>query len=223
MSKKRNKNSNYVTEKTTQAKIEKEKAKKAKRIKRIVKEIVIYALIVIVAAGSFTGLGFAFGWWDYAPTSTYHATIEVEGYGTLHVELYGNDAPKSVEKFVSLANGKKYDGKSFSSLFGEVGIQCAAGDGAAIVGEFKDNGVENKTPFIKGTLAMTLPDANNPNSANGSFFILGENERGLKGSYAAFGKVTEDSMEILDKICEDMEKNGAKPKITAVTVHASHD
>ena len=84
--------------------------------------------------------------------------------------------------------------------------------------------MENNVPFIKGTLAMTLPDAANPNSANGSFFILGENERGLKGSYAAFGRLTdEDSMELLDKIYKDMKNSGAAPKITAITVHASHD
>lgn len=222
MSKKRNKNSNYVTEKTTQAKLEKERAKKAKRIKRIVKQAVAFALALVICVGGITGLGFAFGWWDYTPTPTYHASIEVEGYGALHVELYGNDAPNTVAQFKKLADSKHFNGKSFDSLFGEAGIQCSSGGATPITGEFKSNGVDNKITFTKGTLAMLLPTEGNPNSANGSFFILTENERSLKGEYAAFGRVTEESMELLEKIAEDMKESGAKPKITSVSVHAAH-
>ena len=48
---------------------------------------------------------------DFEPT--HHASIEIEGYGTLHVELYGNDAPITVNNFVKLANEGFYNGKTF--------------------------------------------------------------------------------------------------------------
>ena len=221
MAKKKSKNSNYVTEKTTQAKLEKEKAMKAKRTKRIVKEISTYAIVFVIIAGMFTGLGFIFGWFNYSPTTTAHALIEVEGYDALHVELYGEDAPKSVEAFLDLVKNKQYDGKKFDELFGESGISCSISNTKKITGEFEANGVENKVPFIKGTLAMQLPVEGNNNSANGSFFILNENEKSLKGNYAAFGRVQNASAETLEAIFEAIE-GGADLKITSITTHDSH-
>lgn len=221
MAKKKNKNSNYVTEKTTQAKLEKEKAKKAKRVKRIVKEVAMYALVIVIAAGIFTGLGFAFGWFNYSPTTTSHALISVEGYDSIHVELYGEDAPKTVEKFLDLVEDGHYNGKSFDKLLEDYGMLCSAGTTNKITGEFENNGVENKVPFIKGTLAMYLPTEGDNNSANGSFFILGENQKSLGGSYAAFGRVQNDGLETLEAIFEAV-KGGAKPKITSITTHEAH-
>ena len=220
MAKKKNKNNNYVTEKTTQAKLEKEQAKKAKRTKKIVKQIVTAVLVVVICAGCFTGLGFAFGWFDYAPTPTYDAVIEVEGYGSLHVHLYGNDNPEAVSKFKELAEKKAYDGKSFDSLFGECGIQCSSGGSVKVVQENTNPG--NKIAFTKGTLAMIPPTSADTAIADGAFFILGENERSLKDGYAAFGRVTYDSLEMLEKIYDDMEKSGVRPTIKSISVHATH-
>ena len=221
MAKKKSKNSNYVTEKTTQAKLEKEKAMKAKKTKRIVKEIATYAIVFVIIAGMFTGLGFIFGWFNYSPTTTAHALISVEGYDSIHVELYGEDAPKTVEKFLDLVEDGHYNGKSFDTLLEDFGMLCTAGSTSKITGEFKNNGVENKIPFIKGTLAMYLPTEDDNNSANGSFFILGENQKSLGGSYAAFGRVQNSGLETLEAIFEAVQ-GGAKPKITSITTHEAH-
>lgn len=50
MGKKQRKNSNYVTEKTIQAKLEKEKAKRKKKIKKVVKQVAIGVAIVCAIA-----------------------------------------------------------------------------------------------------------------------------------------------------------------------------
>ena len=41
------------------------------------------------------------------------ATIEIERYGTIVVELYPDQAPETVASFISLANSGFYDGLTF--------------------------------------------------------------------------------------------------------------
>ena len=41
------------------------------------------------------------------------ATIEVENFGTIKVELYPDIAPNTVKNFISLANNGYYNGKTF--------------------------------------------------------------------------------------------------------------
>jgi len=53
------------------------------------------------------------------------AVIET-GKGNIKLELYGNDAPKTVENFVKLANEKFYDGIKFHRVMSDFMIQ--AGD-----------------------------------------------------------------------------------------------
>lgn len=219
MSKKSNKNNNYVTEKTTAAKLAKEKDKKARKTKKIVKQIVVAVLALAIIAGAFTGLGFAFGWFDYAATPTYHASIEVEGYGTLHVELYGNEAPESVNAFVELAKDKHYDGASFDSLFGKGGARCTTDKSNNNIEVRYNCTGENKITFGKGMLGMIPSD---DGKSTGDFFINGKRDTKLDDSYAVFGRVTDESHDLLEDILRDIEKNGAKPKIKSITVHESH-
>lgn len=232
MSKKK-KNSNYVTEKRIKAKEDKIKAQKAQRVKKIA---ITSTSIVLAVAFLVVGIILIFsGTPD--KTVTHHASIKIKDYGTLHVELYGNEAPETVANFVKLANEGYYNGLDFFRVMDGFMIQGGQPkeDGkkpASIKGEFKLNGFKNLLKHERGTISMAR--ANDYNSASGQFFIVHKtsenNTKSLDGNYAAFGMVT-DGMEYVDKIVEDMKKLGYseyvakdehKPVIESISIHASH-
>lgn len=226
---KQKKNSNYQTEKTANEKAlkeeQKQKEKQAKQIK--------LASIIAGASAGFIALLmlilFIAGAFDYVPETTYHATVEVEGYGSLHIALYGEDAPQAVDNFIELAGKGYFDGMYFHTfidglLYGG-GENADAGRGG-IKGEFSANGVENKILMKKGVVCMARGD--DYDSAYDQFFILTENNSELSGNYAAFGKVTD--METLNAILKAIETNAdgsitedSAPKITKISLHEAHD
>lgn len=219
MAKKR-KNANYVTDKRMAAQAKREevlrKEQKAKKLKNVILCVSIPVAIAALVLGILLGTG-AF---DYRPEATHHASIAVENYGTLHVELYGEDAPETVEHFIELAEDGYFDGKSLHTLLDGLlygGSTEADGGKNGIKGEFSANGYNNKVPFNKGTVAMSRGESND--SAYGQFFILTKNNAALKGDYAAFGRVTE--LDVLDSILADYDVSNP-PKITSVSLHAAH-
>lgn len=226
MAKKR-KNSNYVTEKNIEKQAQRERERKNKIIKARVKIIAIITAAVLAVAGLFTGLGFAFDWFGHTPKATHHAAIEIEGYGTIHLELYGEDAPETVENFVKLANSGYYNGLDFHRIIDGFMMQGGKGAGtASIKGEFSANGFDNKIKHEPGIISMAR--TNEYNSASDQFFIVHEEASHLDGKYAAFGKVT-DGMDIVNEICENAkptDSNGSiakadRPVIKSVTVHSA--
>jgi cyclophilin family peptidyl-prolyl cis-trans isomerase len=128
--------------------------------------------------------------------------------GTITIELYPDQAPKSVENFLAYVDEGYYDGTVFHRVIDGFMIQGGgftddlqkkpAKD--AIENE-ADNGLKNE----RGTVAMAR--TGDPHSATSQFFInhkdndflnhSGKNPRGW--GYAVFGKVT-DGMEVVDKI-----------------------
>ena len=235
---KKKKNSNYVTAKTQQAKIDKENAKRAKRRKEILKLVLIPTVSVLLIAAIIVGLGFAFGWWRYNIKATHHASITIKDYGTVHLELDGNAAPETVANFVKLANEGFYDGLTFHRIMdgfmaqgGDPEGDGTGGSGKNIKGEFSENGVRNRIKHERGTISMARSD--DPNSASSQFFIVHKtsesNSESLDGKYAAFGIVT-DGMDIIDAIIADANPgfNGAiaaadQPIIESITIHEAHD
>lgn len=167
---------------------------------------------------------------DELLTGLHHAEIEVEGYGTISVELDADTAPITVTNFVNLAKDGFYDGLTFHRVISGFMIQGGdpngngtGGSGATIKGEFSSNGVENDISHVRGVISMAR--ANDPDSASSQFFIMHQDYTGLDGDYAAFGHVTE-GMEIVDQICADtsvQDSNGTvkaadQPVITSITV-----
>lgn len=57
------------------------------------------------------------------------ATIEIENYGTIKVELYPDKAPNTVSNFIRLANRGFYDGTTFHRTMPNFVIQGGAKDG----------------------------------------------------------------------------------------------
>lgn len=248
---KKKKNSNYVTEKRILAQAEAERAKKAAQTKKIIIYSVVSVLIVAALVLGIWGIVTLINNADREANpnldfkATHHASIEIDGYGTLHVELYGDDAPITVNNFVKLAKEGFYNGKTFHRVMEDFMIQggCPEGNGTGdykdengkevnIKGEFSANGVKNDIKHVRGTISMARGGYDN-DSASCQFFIVQKTSTGntlsLDGNYAAFGMVT-DGMEIVDKIVEDMKALGYteavdakdQPVIKSITIHESH-
>ena len=164
----------------------------------------------------------------------YYADIEIEGYGTVTIELDYETAPITVENFVSLAEENFYDGLTFHRIMDGFMMQGGDpnGDGTGgaeenIIGEFSDNGYENDLSHTRGVVSMARSSAYD--SASSQFFIVHEDSTFLDGQYAAFGWVTE-GMDIVDAICSEAEPtddNGTipaeeQPVITSVTIRAEN-
>ena len=137
----------------------------------------------------------------------HHAVITVKDLGDIEVELDADAAPVSVENFMELANEGFYDGLTFHRIIDGFMIQGGdpsgngtGGSGKNIIGEFKNNGIDNPIKHTRGTLSMARSRDNN--SASSQFFIMHEDAPHLDGDYAAFGQVTS-GMDIVDKICAD--------------------
>lgn len=161
---------------------------------------------------------------------TYYADIEIEGYGTIIVELDQSTAPVTVANFVNLAQEGFYDGLTFHRIIegfmiqgGDPNGNGTGGSEQNIVGEFSSNGYENNISHTRGTISMARSSAYD--SASSQFFIMHEDTTSLDGDYAAFGYVIE-GMDIVDAICTDAEptdSNGTisaeeQPVITSITI-----
>ncbi|WP_317431248.1 peptidylprolyl isomerase [Parolsenella catena] len=166
---------------------------------------------------------------EYA-SGTHHATIEVEGYGTIKLELDADVAPVTVANFAKLAGEGFYDGLTFHRIIegfmaqgGDPNGNGTGGSDEKIVGEFSDNGHPNSISHVRGTISMARSQAYN--SASSQFFIMQADTPSLDGQYAAFGHVTE-GMDVVDAMCEaarPTDNNGTiaaadQPRIASVKI-----
>ena len=142
---------------------------------------------------------------EYA-SGTHRATIEVEGYGAIKLELDADVAPVTVANFAKLAGEGFYDGLTFHRIIegfmvqgGDPNGNGMGGSDEKIVGEFSDNGHPNSISHVRGTISMARSQAYN--SASSQFFIMQADTPSLDGQYAAFGHVTE-GMDVVDAMCE---------------------
>ena len=169
--------------------------------------LLIIGIIIAILGIGFVGYGF------YKKLTVEEknpiATMEVEGFGTIKIELYPDMAPNTVTNFIRLANRGVYDGLTFHRVVPDFMIQGGDpnGDGTGgseetIKGEFSDNGVENPLKHTRGALSMARSQDND--SASSQFFIVQKTASHLDGQYAVFGYVYE-GMDIVDKICDDVQ------------------
>ena len=128
--------------------------------------------------------------------------------GPMTLELDADNAPKTVENFLSYVSDGFYDGTIFHRVINNFMVQ---GGGFTADMEQKateapiENEANNGLKNAYGTIAMARTQ--DPHSATAQFFInvqdndflnhTGENMQGW--GYAVFGKVT-DGEEVLDKI-----------------------
>ena len=118
--------------------------------------------------------------------------------GPIGLELFDEDAPKTVANFKKLAGEGFYDGLIFHRIIKDFMIQggCPQGTGTGGPGyTFEDEINDHKV--ARGALAM----ANAGPNTNGSQFFLVTTEAApwLDGKHTVFGRVT-DGMDVVDKI-----------------------
>jgi peptidyl-prolyl cis-trans isomerase B (cyclophilin B) len=126
-----------------------------------------------------------------------NATVQTN-HGTIEIELFGADAPKTVENFVKLSRDGFYDGVVFHRVIPDFMIQGgdptgtgSGGPGYQFEDEFNDRRVE------RGALAMAN---SGPNSNGSQFFIVTAGAcPWLDGKHTVFGRVTS-GMDVVDSI-----------------------
>ncbi|HEY8647362.1 MAG TPA: peptidylprolyl isomerase [Gaiellaceae bacterium] len=130
--------------------------------------------------------------------------------GTIEIELFDDDAPKTVENFKKLANDGFYNGVIFHRVIPDFMIQGGdptgtgtGGPGYQFEDEFNDHKVE------RGALAMANAG---PNTNGSQFFIVtAEATPWLDGKHTVFGKVTS-GMDVVDAIEQTETGPGDKPR-----------
>src|SRR6188508_1262173 len=109
--------------------------------------------------------------------------------GKIAIELFDDDAPKTVENFRKLADDGFYDGLIFHRIIPDFMIQggCPEGTGTGGPGyQFEDEINDHKV--VRGALAMANAG---PNTNGSQFFIVTADEcPWLDGKHTVFGQVT---------------------------------
>lgn len=149
---------------------------------------------------------------------THHVEMVIKNYGTIKIELDGDQAPLTVENFVNLAKSGFYNGLTFHRFVSGFVLQGGDPDGngtggceSTIKGEFTANGIKNTIKHKRGVISMARNQFDY-DSASSQFFICLDNscQESLDGEYAAFGRVTE-GMDIIDQICADVPESDCIP------------
>jgi cyclophilin family peptidyl-prolyl cis-trans isomerase len=127
------------------------------------------------------------------------ATIHTN-HGAIELELYDEDAPKTVENFVSLARDGFYDGVVFHRVIPDFMVQGGDPTGTGSGGPgYKFEDEFNDHPVARGALAMANAG---PNTNGSQFFVVtAEACPWLDGKHTVFGRVTA-GMGVVDRISE---------------------
>jgi peptidyl-prolyl cis-trans isomerase B (cyclophilin B) len=121
-------------------------------------------------------------------------------HGDIVLELFDDDAPKTVDNFRKLAEDGYYDGLIFHRVIPDFMIQggCPEGTGTGGPGYTFEDEI-NQHKVVRGALAM----ANAGPNTNGSQFFIVTTQAApwLDGKHTVFGEVTE-GMDVVDKISD---------------------
>jgi len=125
------------------------------------------------------------------------ATLQTN-HGPIRIELFPDEAPKTVGNFQELTRQGFYDGLTFHRVIDDFMIQggCPRGDGTGGPGyQFEDEPNEHR--IVRGALAMANAG---PNTNGSQFFVVTAGAcPWLDGKHTVFGRVTE-GMDVVDAI-----------------------
>jgi cyclophilin family peptidyl-prolyl cis-trans isomerase len=138
-----------------------------------------------------------------------NATLQTN-HGAIDIELFDEDAPKTVENFKKLAQDGFYNGVIFHRVISDFMIQGgdptgtgSGGPGYQFEDEFNDHKVE------KGALAMANAG---PNTNGSQFFIVTADAcPWLDGKHTVFGRVTS-GMDVVSAIEQVDTGPGDRPR-----------
>lgn len=129
---------------------------------------------------------------------SYTATFKTT-QGDIVAELFGKDAPATVNNFVFLANDKFYDGTVFHRVIPDFMVQGGDPTGTGRGGpgyRFNDETRGNPHKHERGVLSMANAG---PNTNGSQFFITHVATPWLDGKHTVFGKVLS-GLEVVDAI-----------------------
>jgi cyclophilin family peptidyl-prolyl cis-trans isomerase len=131
-------------------------------------------------------------------------------HGAIGIELFDEDAPKTVENFKKLASDGFYDGVIFHRVIEDFMIQGGDPTGTGSGGpgyQFEDE--FNDHPVVRGALAMANAG---PNTNGSQFFIVTADAcPWLDGKHTVFGRVTS-GMDVVDAISQVDVGPGDRPR-----------
>ena len=138
-----------------------------------------------------------------------NATLQTN-HGAIDIELFDEDAPKTVENFKKLAQDGFYDGVIFHRVITDFMIQGgdptgtgSGGPGYQFEDEFNDHKIE------RGALAMANAG---PNTNGSQFFIVTADAcPWLDGKHTVFGRVTS-GMDVVTEIEQVETGPGDRPR-----------
>ena len=140
-------------------------------------------------------------------------------HGAIEVELFADDAPKTVANFVKLAGDGFYDGVVFHRVIPDFMIQGGDPTGTGSGGPgytFEDEA--NEHGVVRGALAMANAG---PNTNGSQFFIVtAEACPWLDGKHTVFGRVTS-GMDVVDAISALPTEAGDRPREEVVMERVS--
>ena len=157
------------------------------------------------------------GWRWLLAFAAVSTAVMTTSEGTIELELFEGDAPKTVENFTKLAGEGYYDGLIFHRVIPDFMIQggCPRGDGTGGPGySFEDE--FNDHPVARGYLAMANAG---PNTNGSQFFIVTvEDASWLNGKHTVFGRVTS-GQDVADAI-SFVERDGRDRPLEPVVIES---
>ncbi|MDD4333238.1 MAG: peptidylprolyl isomerase [Patescibacteria group bacterium] len=133
--------------------------------------------------------------------------------GEITLELFSEDAPKTVENFINLVKKGFYDNVIFHRVISGFMIQGGdptgtgrGGPGYKFDDELNPETASYQRGYVRGTLAM----ANSGPNTNGSQFFIMHKDYPLPNNYTIFGRVT-DGMETVDAIAASETDSNDRP------------
>lgn len=142
--------------------------------------------------------------------------------GTIRFELLEEEAPKTTENFITLAQRGYYDGVIFHRVIKGFMIQggdptgTGRGGESAWGGRFPDEIDPRSELYRNGYKAGTVAMANAGPNTNGSQFFIMHADYPLPASYTIFGRVTE-GQEVVNTIASSERDRNDRP-LAAVTM-----
>ena len=184
------------------------------------KKIILPLFLVMIAVG----ILFAYGKLNNANSNTSEKgnyfmsdskTVAVikTNMGTIEIELFADQTPKTVENFVGLSEKGYYNGVIFHRVIKNFMIQggdpTGTGRGGASLwgGKFEDEFVSDLKHDTPGILSMANAG---PNTNGSQFFITLVATPWLDGKHTVFGKVI-NGMDVVSAIGEVKTAAGDKP------------
>lgn len=121
-------------------------------------------------------------------------------HGTIELELYWKETPKTAENLLYLANKGYYNNLTFHRIVPNFVIQGGDPLGNGTGGPGYNIPFEKaNTKHLRGSLGMAR--SQDPNSGGSQFYICLKDLPNLDGNYVVFGKVVK-GMDVVDKIAQ---------------------